>query len=95
MSCEKSATGFQGGGEVRIEARVYATLRRYLPEDKKGNPIKLELPEGTMVGEVVEKILKIPPDAVKVVFVNGRHVSFEYILADGDRVGIFPPVAGG
>ena len=80
---------------MKVEARVYATLRRYLPEDKRENPIMLELPDGTTVGEVVEKVLKIPPDAVKVVFVNGRHVPFEHVLADGDRVGIFPPVAGG
>ncbi len=79
---------------MKVTARVYATLRRYLPEETAHNPMELELPDGTTVGELLNH-LGLPQDAVKVVFVNGRHAEFEQVLADGDRVGIFPPVAGG
>lgn len=79
---------------MKVTVRVYATLRRYLPEGSAHNPIELELPDGATVGELLKR-LGLPQDAVKVVFVNGRHAEFEHPLADGDQVGVFPPVAGG
>ncbi|HDN81055.1 MAG: MoaD/ThiS family protein [Chloroflexi bacterium] len=80
---------------MQVTVRVYASLRRHLPEKYSSNPIELELPEGTTVGEMIEKVLKLPHDSVKVVFVNGKHSDFDQLLSDGDRVGVFPPVAGG
>ena len=80
---------------MKVLARVYATLKRYLPEGKADNDLEFILPEGTTVGELIENYLKIPAEAVKVVFVNGKHAEMNQILNNGDRVGIFPPVAGG
>lgn len=80
---------------IRIEARLYATLRKYQPERKVGEALVRELAEGTTVQKLLEEELGVPPDEVKTVFVNGVSRSFDYVLADGDRVGIFPPVAGG
>lgn len=80
---------------IRIEARLYATLRKYQPERKVGEALVHELAEGTTVQKLLEEELGVPPDEVKTVFVNGVSRDFDYILADGDRVGIFPPVAGG
>ena len=37
----------------------------------------------------------IPPDEVSLLMRNGRQVSEEETLAEGDVVGIFPPIAGG
>jgi molybdopterin converting factor small subunit len=34
-------------------------------------------------------------DKVKIIFLNGIHASGEETLREGDRVGVFPPVAGG
>lgn len=79
---------------MKVTARVYASLRRYLPEERARNPIELELSDGTTVGELLNH-LGLPQDAVKVVFVNGKHAELDQALADGDQVGIFPPVAGG
>jgi molybdopterin converting factor small subunit len=42
----------------------------------------------------LEKELGGAPDEVKTVFVNGASRSFDHVLADGDRVGIFPAVDG-
>ena len=80
---------------IRIEARLYATLRKYHLEGKVGEALVLELAEGTTVQKLLENELGVPPGEVKTVFVNGVSRSFDHILADGDRVGIFPPVAGG
>jgi molybdopterin synthase sulfur carrier subunit len=80
---------------IRIEARLYATLRKYHLGGKVGEALVRELAEGTTVQELLQKELGVPPGEVKTVFVNGVSRRLDYVLADGDRVGIFPPVAGG
>jgi molybdopterin converting factor small subunit len=80
---------------IRVEARLYATLRKYHPEGKAGEALGYELAEGTTVQKLLENELGVPPGEVKIVFVNGVSQDLNHVLADGDRVGIFPPVAGG
>jgi molybdopterin converting factor small subunit len=80
---------------IRVEARLYATLKKYHPEGKIGEALIRELAEGATVQKLLENELGVPPDEVKIVFVNGITRRFDHVLADGDRVGIFPPVGGG
>ncbi|MCL0065377.1 MoaD/ThiS family protein [Dehalococcoidia bacterium] len=80
---------------IEIEIRLYATLRGYRPELKVGEPLFLNLDEGTTVKRVLEDVLGIPTKVVKLIFVNGIHRDLDHVMADGDRVGIFPPVGGG
>lgn len=80
---------------MRIEARLYATLSKYQPEYHAGDVMALDLAEGTTIRQLLEAELGVPPDEVKTVFVNGAIRDFDQPLSDGDRVGIFPPVAGG
>jgi len=80
---------------IRVEVRLYATLGTYRPDAPIGEAAVCELADGTTVRELLEGTLGVPPDQVKTVFVNAVSRRFDYILADGDRVGIFPPVAGG
>lgn len=54
----------------------------------------MDIPEGTSLGALAES-LKLPPDEVKICFVNGRICEPDTILKDGDEVGIFPPIGGG
>ena len=37
----------------------------------------------------------VPLGDVKTIFINGLHASGDTVLGDADRVGVFPPVAGG
>ena len=78
---------------MKIEFRLYAFLSRYMPESWK-DASTVEVREGMTVKELLESI-KVPLDAVKVVFVNGVHARGDETLREGDRVGVFPPVAGG
>jgi molybdopterin converting factor small subunit len=80
---------------IRVEARLYATLRKCHPEGKVGEALVRELAEGTTVQKFLKDELGVPLDEVKIVFVNGITRRFDHVLADGDRVGIFPPVGGG
>jgi molybdopterin synthase sulfur carrier subunit len=82
-------------GVIRVEARLYATLRKYHPEGKVGEVMVCELAEGTTIQKFLENDLGVPPGEVKTVFVNGLSQRFDHVLANGDRLGIFPPVAGG
>ena len=80
---------------MKIEVRLYASLARYMPaQGATGSPETLEVVEALTVQELLQQ-LKVPPDAVKVVFLNGLHATGDQVLKQGDRVGVFPPVAGG
>jgi sulfur carrier protein ThiS len=54
----------------------------------------VEIPEGMTVKGLLEN-MGVPFEAVKVIFINGLHASGDEVLRDNDRVGVFPPVAGG
>jgi sulfur carrier protein ThiS len=80
---------------MRVEIKLYASLARYMPELEGGDVMQgMEVEEGTTIGELLES-LNVPADVVKLIFLNGTHASTERVLHDGDRLGVFPPVAGG
>lgn len=79
---------------MKVELNLFASLKGYMPPEAQGNPCTVELGEGTKIRGLLEQ-LKIPVHAVKLVFLNGVHAGGEETLKDGDRVGVFPPVAGG
>jgi sulfur carrier protein ThiS len=78
---------------MKIELRFFASLSRYMPEGWKGSPV-VEIPEGMTVRNLLEKV-GVPLGAVKVIFINGEHAGPDQVVREGDRVGVFPPVAGG
>ena len=79
---------------VRVEVRLYANLRRYVPQLSIGEAMELELYEGATLRHIFTR-LGLPESEVKRVIVNGLSKGYEYVLLDGDRIAIFPPVAGG
>lgn len=78
---------------MRVELRLFASLRRYLPDNDGSNSI-MEVGEGTTIQGLLDR-LDIPPDIPKLIFLNGTHARADTVLKDGDRVGVFPPIAGG
>lgn len=79
---------------MEVELRVYATLRKYLPTQPLGEGTLFRTEPGTSVAGLLEQA-GVPLDQVKIIMVNNRHAGPEHVLADGDRVAAFPPVAGG
>jgi sulfur-carrier protein len=79
---------------MKIKLNLYASLAEYLPDRAQGNPNLLELPEGTTIKQLIEQ-LQIPLDTPRIIFLNGTHAPLEALLNDGDRLGMFPPLAGG
>jgi molybdopterin converting factor small subunit len=79
---------------ITVHVRLYATLRRLRPDLSLGEALPVDLPQGATVGRLIQQ-LELPVDQVKVVFVNNLVRDRDHVLADGDELGVFPPVGGG
>jgi sulfur-carrier protein len=80
---------------MKIELKLYASLGKHMPQalvEKKQT--YLEIGEGTTIKALLQS-LNVPLETVKLIFVNGVHAKDDNVLKEGDRVGVFPPVAGG
>ncbi len=80
---------------MRIELRLFASLRKKLPPGSPRGKCDLELPENATIAAVLTR-MDIPAASAQMVLVNGEHDrDFGRTLRDGDVLSIFPPVAGG
>jgi len=80
---------------MNIQLNLFASLSLFLPEQKgSGFSNLLEIEEGTTISNLLDR-LKIPREQPKIIFLNGLHADEATVLKDGDRLGIFPPLAGG
>ena len=78
---------------IEIELRLFGDLGQYL-DIELGEGFDLKVEDGSTIRSVIA-LLGIPIDDTKIILVNGRSKEFDDILCDGDRLAIFPPVAGG
>jgi molybdopterin synthase sulfur carrier subunit len=79
---------------VRVEVRVFATLRRHLPELGIGEARLLEVGPGTTLAAIRDD-LGLPAEEVKVVIRNHVQADWNDTVEDGDRIAFVPAVAGG
>jgi molybdopterin converting factor small subunit len=79
---------------MKIEIKLFANFREYLPPGSEKYTCWLELEEGTTVGQALQR-LKIPESIPMITLVNGLHRTFEDPLQAQDVLSVFPPVAGG
>ena len=79
---------------MQVEVRVFATLRRYLPELGIGEPKIVLVEPGTTLDQLRDR-LGLPDDEVKVIMVNNLQADPEDLVNDGDRITYIPAVAGG
>jgi molybdopterin converting factor small subunit len=80
---------------MRIELRLFASLRKLLPPGSPRGHCTLDLPEGTTLGGMLAQ-MRIARARAQMVLINGEHDrNFRRPLRDGDVVSVFPPVAGG
>lgn len=77
-----------------ISLALFASLSKYQPDGQGGRHARdVAFPDGFTVGDVVAQLGL--PDEPRVIFVNGLHAPEDRVLVPGDRLAIFPPVAGG
>lgn len=84
---------------MKIILKLFASLTDYLPSEARyTNVIALDLPEATTVGAVIDQ-QRLPEKLVHLVLVNGHYVApadrDAKVLAEGDTLAIWPPIAGG
>ena len=79
---------------MQVRVKLYATLSRYLSNTASGIPFEIEVPSGTTMADLVDR-LKLPREEVKLFFVKGRARPIDWPLESGDEVGIFPLIGGG
>ena len=79
---------------IEIELRVFGDLRRYRKGMAIGEGQALSCDDGSTVKDILSQ-LGIPDTEAKIILVNGRAKKVDDGLDDGDRLAIFPAVAGG
>ncbi|MGD8389730.1 MAG: MoaD/ThiS family protein [Desulfobacteraceae bacterium] len=79
---------------MRIRVQLFASLSRYTREAGMDGFQEVDLDDEATV-ETLLSILSVPREEIKLIFVNGIHADSGTVLRHGDRVGVFPPVAGG
>ncbi len=79
---------------MKFTVKLYALLAAYVPGTRAAAPFEVELPEGSTIADLIQH-LQIPPEEMKIAFVNGRMQPLEYLIQEGDEVGMFSPVGGG
>jgi len=75
---------------AHIQLKLFAALTPLSPENADRVPVS----PGTSVKELLER-LDVPIAKAHLIFINGVKRSLDTRLNGGERVGIFPPVAGG
>jgi molybdopterin synthase sulfur carrier subunit len=78
---------------MRVELRLYATLRRFAP-NAEGGALFVDMPEGATAADLIATA-KVDAGEVHILMVNGKNSPPDLILAEGDRIGLFPAIGGG
>jgi sulfur-carrier protein len=77
-----------------VTIKLYASLARFSPGGLPGTPFIVDISDSATIQDLINK-LAIPPEEMKISFVNGLVREPDWILSPGDQVGIFPPIGGG
>ncbi len=79
---------------MEVTVALYATLIRYNPEGSGNQPFKVHLTEGATVKDLLNH-LGIGEGEAKQYFIRHKSQPVDYQLEEGERVAIFPAIAGG
>ena len=79
---------------ITVQVRLFAGLRTLKPGLGLGEVLPVRLAKGSTVQRLIRQLC-LPEGEVKLIFVNGIARGMGHVLADGDELGLFPPVGGG
>ncbi len=79
---------------MEVDVRVFATLRRYMPEQGIGEALRLDVQDGATLGRICDQ-LGIPRQEIKIVMQNGLQVDFDTPAEPDARIAYIPAVGGG
>ncbi|MDG1401855.1 MAG: MoaD/ThiS family protein [Candidatus Binatia bacterium] len=78
---------------MKVTIKLFAGLRKFAPEGGS-DEIELELPEGATAEDAVSA-LGIPEGHAGAAFINNERADLTVSLAEGQVVGLIPPLGGG
>jgi thiamine biosynthesis protein ThiS len=83
---------------MKIAFKLFASLTDYLPPDRQGNRVELDVEGDTTIANLIARY-RVPERSAHLVLVNGVFVPpserASRRLAEGDELAIWPPIAGG
>lgn len=74
-----------------VRVRLFAALRERAGSDE----IELELPDGAVVSDALERMGRLTGDVKAVLAVNREYATSDTALNPGDELALIPPVSGG
>lgn len=81
-------------GSIRVNVRLFATLRRFFPDYDPEKGIDVNVEEGSTVQNLIQT-LQLPEKEARVILINGKSKNQTDTITDGDQVNIFTPLGGG
>ncbi len=82
----------------QINLKLFANLSHFMPGDAVRNEVVYECDNDNSINSILQG-LNVPLENCHLVIVNGVFIPAEqrdsHILADGDTLAVWPPVAGG
>ena len=79
---------------MEVEVHLFANLADHGPPGTRGGSVRVEVPAGTTVGELLHR-LRIPEEIPRLLLVNGHEADPAVRLESGDIVAVLPPLVGG
>ena len=79
---------------MRVQVKLFATLRKYLPAGSAGDTLTVDVAEGATVGDLVAA-LGIPADHARMAVAAGEQLDLAARLPVGVEINLVPPLAGG
>lgn len=85
-----------GVEKIRVQVKMFMKFKKYLPSDSAGERAVVSLEKGSTLQDLMST-LGIPNEEKGTAVINGISygVTETQVLADGDVVSFFAPVAGG
>lgn len=78
---------------MQVQVHYFGGLYPHIPAHIQ-NDMRVTIPAGFTLSDLIHQ-LELPEHAVWLVTLNNRHVPLNTLLAEGNHIEIFAPVAGG
>lgn len=79
---------------MNLTLKLYAALSAFLPPDAKANAVKVEVPDGSSVSDVLTSN-GVPLERCHMIMINGqqhdRDALSSITLNNGDSLAVWPP----
>ncbi len=79
---------------MALKILLSTTLRKCLPDYDPTKGVELDVEKGTTVAELCQQ-MEIPPERIRVIMIDGKKESLDYVLKGDEHVNFYPAMGGG